>query len=124
NALAANFTSTFTTDSISPTVVSSVPAINATLVNPAAPLSLTFSEPIDPASVTYSTTISTGSVSLAAGAAQVFGCFSFNPTSTVVTFTPLAPLTAATGHSFSASAGVTDLGGLALTPYTAPFTTQ
>jgi hypothetical protein len=130
NLLGTDFVSTFTTDAVTPVVSSSVPLNNATAVSPSAPLSLTFNKAIDPASVTFTivnpdgSTNTLGSVSLAAGTAQIQGCFAFNGASTQVTFTPLAALAPATNHVFSASSGVVDLGGLALTPATVAFRTQ
>jgi hypothetical protein len=114
NALATEFTSSFTTgvaDTTAPTVSTRSPAPDATGVSTGATLVVTFSEPLAAASVV------SGSVELrTAGGAVVSSSLAYDAATLRVTLTPTAPL--AGGATYSAlvrggSSGVrvTDLAG-------------
>jgi hypothetical protein len=116
NALAANFTWTFTTaalpDSTRPTIVLTAPAANATAVPTDTAISATFSEDMNPTSVSganfrlVNTTLGTG----------VPGTVTYSAPGRTLIFTPTGPATLAANSSFTATVttGVTDLAGNAL----------
>lgn len=107
NALAANFTFSFTSvDNVVPVVVVTDPLNNNTGVATGKQLSVTFSKPMD------ATTINTTTFTLAMGTTPVTGTVSY--TGNVATFTPSAPLLANTQYTATVSTGVKDLAGNAL----------
>jgi hypothetical protein len=121
NAIAANYTWTFTTaaaaDVTPPTVLSSVPVSGATSISSSSKLTATFSETMDATTITSSTfTLKQGSVSVA-------GTVSY--TGTTATFTPSAALTGNTLYSAAITTGAKDVSGNQLAAnYTWSFTTS
>jgi glucose/arabinose dehydrogenase len=116
NAMAATFTSTFTTaaaaDTTAPTVVSVNPTNAATGVAVAAAPAITFSEPVTPGSAITLAVVGGATV---ATTPSVSG--------NVVTLNHAAPLAAGTTYRIAATA-VPDLAGNTLaTPFTSTFTT-
>jgi hypothetical protein len=110
NALAANYTFSFTTtnapDIIPPTVVSSTPGNNAVIVPRNVVVALTFSEPMAPLTITAST------FTLNQGTTLVPGTVSYS--GTIATFTPTALLAPNTIYTASVSTDAKDLAGNAL----------
>jgi hypothetical protein len=92
NALAANYTWSFTTittavvDVTAPTVKSVVPAVNGTSVAVNSKVSVTFSEAMN------SATITTGTITLKQGTTAVAGTVGYS--ASVATFTPSSALAA------------------------------
>lgn len=113
NALAANFTCTFTTgpapDVIPPTVISTNPACGAIGVAINQAFSATFSEALDPTTVNTTTFTLTGP-----GATPVTGTVTYNAASMIATFTPTAALAPNTTFTATITTGVRDLAGNAL----------
>jgi hypothetical protein len=88
NALAAPFTSTFSTsapDTVGPRVDAIDPPDEATGVGTTTPVSVTFTEPIDPATVTPA------SFRVSVGGTPAAGLFTFLNGNRVARFTPAAP---------------------------------
>jgi hypothetical protein len=110
NALAANYTFSFTTvnapDIIPPTVVSSTPGNNAVIVPRNVVVALTFSEPMAPL------TISASTFTLNQGTTLVPGTVGYS--GTIATFTPTALLAPSTIYTASISTDAKDLAGNAL----------
>jgi methionine-rich copper-binding protein CopC len=118
NAMAAPFTSVWTTrDEDGPTVTSSTPANGASGVSATAPITVTFSEAVTAGTVNSTNIL----LKLTSTGATVPGTLAFNGT-TLVTFTPSAPLTQGANYTFSVNA-VTDLAGNAMPgPFILTFT--
>jgi Big-like domain-containing protein/fibronectin type III domain protein len=118
NALAANYTATWTTsDQEGPSVVVS-PANGAVGVSPNVIVTATFSEPVD------ATTVNSTNIFLrAAGSStNVPGTASFNSATRVYTFTPTSPLAQGTTYTFTVT-GVKDTQGNTMpTPSVTTFT--
>ncbi len=114
-----------TVDGIAPTVVSHTPAANATAVPVTSTVSATFSEPVDPATVT-TTSFAVTPIFNGIPQAPIAGTLSFDPTGTIVTFTPQANLQPFTGYVVTLTPAITDLAGnpLAAAPFSWNFTTQ
>jgi hypothetical protein len=113
NPLASNFVWTFTTSTTSnssaPTVISTVPAANASSVGINQAINATFSTHMDPA------TISTVTFTLAGpGTTSVSGTVTYNAASDIATFTPTANLTANAQFTATVTTGAKDLSGNAL----------
>jgi hypothetical protein len=120
NAIAANYTWSFTTaavaDVTAPTVVSVVPALNATSVALSSTASATFSEAMDAATITSST------FTLKQGTTAVAGTVTYSGTTAV--FTPSAALTGSTVYTATITTGAKDLAGNAIaSAYSWSFTT-
>jgi hypothetical protein len=120
NALAANYTWSFTTaavaDVTAPTVVSVIPAMNATSVALSTVASATFSEAMDAATITSST------FTLKQGTTAVAGTVTYSGTK--ATFTPSAALTGSTVYTATITTGSKDLAGNAVaSAYSWSFTT-
>lgn len=111
NALAGNFTWTFTTgatsDTTAPAVSATDPAGNATDVALNKKLAATFSEAMDPATVTAASFTLTGP-----NATPVSGAVTY--VGTTATFTPAASLVANTTYTATVTTGAMDLAGNAL----------
>jgi hypothetical protein len=121
NALAANFTSGFTTeaavtDVTAPTVLSASPVNNATSVSTGSSVTVTFSEAMNASTVTSTTfTLKQGSTGVA-GAVSCSG--------TGATFVPSAALAANTVYTGTITTGAKDAAGNAIAAnYTWSFTT-
>jgi hypothetical protein len=123
NALASNFTWSFTTlavDTTPPTVASVTPADGATNVSLGTSVSATFSEPIAPASVTGTSFVlrDPGGNALAASVSASGSTATLQPSAS------LASSTTYTATLLSGSSGVKDLAGNALaSDFTWSFTT-
>jgi len=120
NALAANYTWSFTTgaapDTTPPTVSSTVPANAATGVSTNTKISATFSEAMDPLMITTTT------FTLKQGATAVSGTVTYSGVTAV--FTPASNLAASTTYTATITTGAKDLAGNALAAnYTWSFTT-
>ncbi len=122
NALASQFTSNFTTlaDTTSPTVTATSPAANATNVSAGTTVTVTFSENMDATSITTTTF----NLRTTIGGVLVTGTVAYNATTRVATFTPSAPLAAATNYTVTVTTGAKDVAGNGLTGnFTFSFTT-
>ena len=124
NALASDYTWSFTTgssgssDTTAPTFVSSSPTNGATDVAISSAITLVFSEAILPGSATSSTIILRDSSSN-----TIASALSFDDTKTIKV-TPNSNLSVATGYTLTITTGVTDLAGNALASnQTTAFTT-
>jgi Bacterial Ig-like domain len=121
NAMAAPFSSAFTTGSVpnfvQPVVTSITPANNATAVATNSAIQIQFNKVMNPLTITGST------VTVMNGSAQVTGTISVDAAGTVATFTPSAPLATVTVYSVAITSGITDLEGEALTAFSSTFTT-
>jgi len=110
NALASNFTWTFTTgtsiDTTAPTVTSTVPTSGATGVAINGNVTATFDEAMNPATITSST------FTLNKGTTPVSGAVSYAGTTAI--FNPTANLATSTLYTATITTGVTDLAGNAL----------
>lgn len=120
NALASNYTWSFTTgataDTTAPTVSFTVPGPGATNVPIGNKLSATFSEPMDPATITTTT------FTLKQGAADVLCTVTYSGVTAVLA--PVSPLLANTEYTATITTGARDAGGVALAAnYTWSFTT-
>lgn len=122
NALASNYTWSFTTaaavvtDVTPPTVVSAVPANNATTVATSIHPAVTFSEAMN------STTINTTNFTLKQGSTTVAGTVAYS--GTTASFTPSSALAANTVYTGTITTGAKDAAGNALASnYTWSFTT-
>ena len=120
NALASNYTWSFTTaaqsDVTPPTVLSSVPANNASLVATSIHPSVTFSEAMNP------TTISSTTFTLKQGTTAIAGTVSYS--GNTATFTPSSALANNTVYTVTITSGAKDATGNALASnYTSSFTT-
>jgi hypothetical protein len=120
NALAANYTWSFTTAAIAditpPTIVSVVPLSNAASVTVNANATATFSEGMD------ATTISSSTFTLKQGSASVAGSVSLS--GTLATFTPSVALAGSTLYTATITTGAKDLSGNPMASnYTWSFTT-
>jgi hypothetical protein len=129
NALAANYTWTFTTgaaaDTTPPTVISTNPAAAAVGVCINKALNITFSEPMNPLTITTATiTLATTS------GTPVTGLVSYDVPTNIATFTPNANLTGSPATNYTATIegginGVKDTAGNALVvDYVTTFTTN
>lgn len=111
NALASSFVWNFSTgstsDTTAPTVTLNDPAANATNVALNKKIAATFSESMDPLTVIAANVTVTGT-----GGAAVLGEVGY--AGTIMTFTPAAPLVAATTYTVTIGTGVKDLAGNAL----------
>jgi len=110
NALAGNYSWSFTTGSSTnttpPTVISTAPANSAQNVAIAANISATFSEPMGPL------TITTATFTLQNGATPVSGTVTYSGTTAI--FTPLSSLAPSTAYTATITNGAQDLAGNAL----------
>ncbi len=105
NALAANFTWSFTTGA--PTVISTIPATGATAVPVNTVLAATFSEAMNPATLTAATFTLTGP-----GATPVAGAITYS--GATATFTPTVVLAARTFYTATVTTGAKDPAGAPL----------
>jgi hypothetical protein len=122
NAMAANYTWTFTTDvaadTTPPTVSSTSPVNDATSVTLNSAVSATFTEAMNNATITTATF----TLRPTAGGSAVVG--TVNVTGNTATFTPTATLTGSTQYTATIAASVTDAADNALgSPYSWQFTT-
>jgi hypothetical protein len=122
NALASNFSWSFTTapavvtDVTPPTVLSVVPANNATAIATSIHPAVTFSEAMN------STTINTTNFTLKQGSTAVTGTVAYS--GTTATFTPSSALVANTVYTGTITTGAKDAAGNAIASnYTWSFTT-
>lgn len=104
------------TDTLSPMVVSTVPADGATAVGRNVILNATFSEDM------LETTINGGSFTLTGSTGTVTGTLSYNSTTKTAFLVPDAPLEQGASYTASLAATITDLAGNALTPLSWGFT--
>jgi hypothetical protein len=122
NALAAQSTSTFTTelDSTKPTVILTFPENNATSIGIGSAMKVTFSEQMDATTITGTTfTLKTTT-----GDVAVAGTVSYNSTTHIASFTPSAALAAGTNYTATVTTGAKDLAGnVLLGDFTFKFTT-
>ena len=125
NALAANYTWSFTTgtpDTTPPTVSSTTPSNGATGVSVGDSITATFSEAIDTTTIT-----STTFVLKDASNTSVTATVTYNSANNTATLTPSSPLAASTSYTATitgGTSGVKDLAGNALAAnYTWTFTT-
>ncbi len=123
NALAANYTWSFTTASTTvvdvtpPTVKSVVPAVNGTSVATNSKVSVTFSEAMNSATIT-----TTGTFTLKQGNTAVGGTVAYS--ASVATFTPSAALAGSTIYTATVTTAAKDAAGNSLAAtYTWSFTT-
>jgi hypothetical protein len=122
NALAAPFTSTFTTtttvDNFRPSVVNISPASGSTGVPLNTVVTVTFDEPMNPGTVNSTNLTTNGPEGV------VRGTYTLSANNTVATFVPSFPFFAGRSYSISMNTGMQDLVGNALAnPQTASFTT-
>ena len=122
NAMAASFTSTFTTsaqaDLTSPSVVTTSPLKAATGVPTTPVITVRFSKYMNPLSInalTFSCTPFAGTA--------VSGTITVSQDGTMATFTPTAALAKTTVYTIQLTTGIMDLEGQALTSFTSTFTT-
>jgi hypothetical protein len=114
NAMATQFTSTFTSaaapDTTPPTVVAVSPANGAASVAVTSPVNITFNEAMD------ATTINGTTVSLktTSSGTVVSGAVTYNAATNVATFTPTGALAFGTGYTVTVTTGVKDLAGNAM----------
>ena len=112
NALAANFTWSFTTgataDTTPPAVVSNVPANSATGVAINSKISATFSKAMDPSTITAAT------FTVMQGTTPVSGTVAYAATGSTATFTPSTNLATSTAFTATVTNGAKDLSGNAL----------
>ena len=122
NAMAAAFTSTFTTsaqaDLSMPLVLATTPIKAATGVLTTATITVKFSKYMDPLSINALTFSCTPS-----GGTAVSGTITVSLDGTVATFSPGAALAKTTVYTIQLTTGIIDLEGQALTSYTSTFTT-
>lgn len=120
--MAAPFTSTFTTgtgaDLTAPTV-SFTPASLATGVLRSSTIQLQFSKRIDPLTVTNATF----TVAPTSTQQPIAGAIVISADGLTATFTPTSSLAASTQYEITATSGITDLEGQALTTSQSTFTT-
>ncbi len=123
NALASNVTWTFiTVDNVPPTVIAVTPPNGATGVAVNAPrtITITFSEAMDPTTITTSTI----KVNNTNTSAAIAGSVIYDPNSHVTTFSPTVALAFGTGYTITATTGVKDASGNAMTSdFTSTFRT-
>lgn len=115
--MANNYTWSFTTgqaDTIQPTVVSTSPADGATGVSAGGAISITFSEAVNPTSLVFTLEQTNTAV--------IPGTVTFDPTFTIVTFTPGIMLSSQTQYTASVSGW--DLGSYGAVTKTWSFTIQ
>ena len=109
NALAADYTWSFTTgtaaDTTAPTVTATNPANNATNAAVNASITATFSEDVVSASVNSNT------FTLTCSATTVMGTVAYDSSTRTATFTPIVVLPASTDCSATITMGVEDLAG-------------
>ena len=121
NAMAAPFTSTFTTGSVpnfvQPVVTSITPNNNATGVATTSTIQIQFNKVMNPLTINGST------ITVTNGSTQITGTVTVDAAETVATFTPSAPLATTTVYSVAITSGITDLEGEALTAFQSTFTT-
>jgi hypothetical protein len=120
NALASNYTWSFTTasatDLVAPTVVSVVPLNSAASVATNSKPTVTFSEAMNPSTITSAT------FTLKQGTTTIAGTVSY--TGNTATFAPTSVLTAGTGYTATITTVAKDIAGNALASnYTWSFTT-
>jgi Bacterial Ig-like domain len=125
NAMASQFTSTFTSapapDTTPPNVTSVSPANGATSVAVTSPVNITFSEAMDAATITAAGNIT---VKTTATSTNVTGTVTYNAATNVATFTPSGSLGFGTGYTVTVTTGVKDVAGNAMaSPFTSAFTT-
>ncbi|HWW06789.1 Ig-like domain-containing protein [Collimonas sp.] len=113
NALASNFTWTFTTGAVAdttlPTVISTNPADTASGVCTSKSINASFSKAMDPLTVGSTSFTLTGP-----GATSVAGAVAYNTAVNIATFTPAANLAASTTYTATIHGGAKDLAGNAL----------
>jgi len=114
NAMASQFTSTFTTaaapDTTPPTVVSTSPTDGATNIAITTTVTATFSEAMDPATINATTfTLKTTT-----GGTAVAGTVTYNAGTFTATFTPTSQLANNTNYTATITTGAKDLAGNAL----------
>jgi ATP-dependent Clp protease adapter protein ClpS len=124
NALAATFSSSFTTlaapDTTPPTVISTSPANGAVNVPIGTTVTVTFSEAMNPATINGSTI----TLKVTSSGAGVSGTVSYSAGTNSATFTPSSALAYSTGYTLTVTTGVQDVAGNAMaTQFTAGFTT-
>ncbi|WP_152644935.1 Ig-like domain-containing protein [Kitasatospora griseola] len=114
-----NYTATYGTDTVPPTVTGSVPANGATGVAATAPVKASFSEPVQAATVTSANV----TLKTTTGGTAVAGTVALDAATNTVTFTPTAALALNTGYTLGI-ANVKDLAGnTQVAAYSAAFTT-
>lgn len=122
-ALAQGFLSTFTTvppaDVTAPTVVSVIPLDGSAGVSVSTSVAIKFSEPLDPATITAATIFLTG-----AGLGNVSGALNYDAGSSTVTFVPASSLQNDVTYTVSATTGVRDVAGNALSAFGSTFRTS
>jgi len=127
NTQTAPLSSTFTTgpgaDLVTPTVASISPAYNASAVPTNASIQVQFSKAIDPLTVTTATFLAYADPGGNGTLLPVAGTISLSTDARTATFTPNQPLDSATFYTFSATNGILDTEGQALTFYQSFFTT-
>lgn len=121
NALAADYTWSFTTgaepDTIPPVITAVLPANNAVDVPPDSVVDIYFSEEMDPASIT------TASVIVSLNSTAIAGTVEYQ--NGQATFTPTNPLEYSAGYTITVTTDAQDLAGNALqSPYESVFTTS
>jgi hypothetical protein len=115
NALATQFTSTFTTaaapDTTPPTVTTTSPLDGATNVAINTTVTATFSEPMDAATITAAGTFT---MTTTTGAVNVPGTVTYNPATNTATFTPTSLLLHNTGYTATITTAAKDVAGNAM----------
>jgi Bacterial Ig-like domain len=114
NAMASQFTSTFTTaaapDTTPPTVVSTFPTGGATSIAIDTAVTVTFSEAMDPTTISSTTfTLKTTT-----GGTPVAGTVTYNAATFTAKFKPTSPLANNTGYTATVTTGAKDVAGNAL----------
>src|SRR5665647_2149994 len=106
DALASNYTFSFTTGGTNPTSISTDPGTAATGVALNKVIAFTFSKPMDPSTINGTT------FTLKQGTTPVTGTVAYS--GTTATFTPLTPLGAGLLYTATITTGATDVAGNAL----------
>jgi len=112
NAMTVAFASGFVSDAQAPTVAGVEPVGGSTGVSVSRNMIVTFSEPVERGSAQAAFALRP-----AGATAKLAGAFSWDVTSTVMTFNPTANLLAGAGYTIAVTATVRDLAGI---PMTAP----
>jgi len=113
-----SFRTTFVPDTVSPTVISVVPASAAVGIATNTSITFTFSEPMDPLSITGTT------ITLASGAVPVAGAVSLSGGGRIAAFTPSAALASFSTYTTSVTTGAKDIAGnIIASAFSCQFTT-
>lgn len=120
NALAQNYTWSFTVDVTAPAVSTVSPAAGATGVSVISPIAITFTEAVG----MLASSMNANSVTVSDGTNNIPCSISYNSATKQLTLTPAGGLAFSTTYTVTLSNDVTDLAGNPLPGYSFSFTTQ